>query len=170
MFLPVLLPAVSMLTSKISTMKNKIILLCFLAAMLVGGCKKDYLEVTPTTSIASSDAFKTTANAWAALNGIHRSLYIQYYGQQDEGGQGANMTYMDMLGDDLVNPTTGNGWYISTYRWTAHRSATGTVPYFNYRFYYTIIANANMIIDNVDGATGPDADKKIIKGQALAYR
>jgi hypothetical protein len=159
-----------MLTSKISTMKNKIILLSFSAAMLLGGCKKDYLEVTPTTSIASSDAFKSTANAWAALNGIHRSLYIQYYGQQDEGGQGANMTYMDMLGDDLVNPTTGNGWYISTYRWTAHRSATGTVPYFNYRFYYTIIANANMIIDNIEGANGPDADKKIIKGQALAYR
>jgi hypothetical protein len=44
------------------------------------------------------------------------------------------------------------------------------VPYFNYRFYYTIIANANMIIDNVDKAEGPDAEKKVIKGQAYAYR
>jgi starch-binding outer membrane protein, SusD/RagB family len=74
------------------------------------------------------------------------------------------------MGEDLVNTTQGNGWFISTYRWTAHRAATGTVPYFNYRFYYTIIANANMIIDNVDKAEGPEAEKKVIKGQAYAYR
>lgn len=149
--------------------KNKLFILAA-SVLLVVSCKKNYLEVTPTTSIAVTDAFKTTTNAWAALNGIHRSLYIQYYSQQDEGGQGANMIYMDMLGEDLVNPTTANGWFISTYRWQAHRTATGTVPYFNYRFYFTIIANANMIIANVDNASGPDADKKVIKGQALAYR
>src|ERR1700674_1738155 len=106
---------------------------CFFALLLfLASCKKDYLETAPTDSVSASAAFSTTANAWAALNGIHRSLYIQYYGQQDEGGQGANMAYVDMLGEDLVNTTQGNGWYIPTYRWTAHRAATGTVPYFNY--------------------------------------
>lgn len=149
--------------------KYSIVFICFCFASLVA-CKKNYLETSPTNAVSAATAFQTTANAWEALNGIHRSLYIQYYAQQDEGGQGANMVYVDMLGDDLVNTTQGNNWYISTYRWTAHRNATGTVPYFNYRFYYTIIANANMIIDNVDKATGPDADKKVIKGQALAYR
>jgi hypothetical protein len=152
------------------TLRNRFIVALFSVGALATGCKKTYLETTPTTSIAATDAFKTTANAWAALNGIHRSLYIQYYSQQDEGGQSANMIYSDMLGEDLVNPTTGNGWFLSTYRWQAHRSATGSVPYFNYRFYYTIVANANMIIDNVDAAEGSDAEKKVIKGQALAYR
>jgi starch-binding outer membrane protein, SusD/RagB family len=154
-------------------MKNNILKLsavAFAVITAVSSCKKEYLETSPTDSIAAVDAFKTTANAYAALNGIHRSLYIQYYSQQDQGGQGANMIYMDMLGEDLVNTTQGNGWFISTYRWLAHRSATGSVPYFNYRFYYTIIANANMIIDNVDKAAGPDSEKKMIKGQALAYR
>lgn len=153
-------------------MKKNLLIISFASTVVfMSSCKKDYLNVTPTTSIAASDAFKTTTNAWAALNGIHRSLYIQYYGSQDMGGQSANMIHMDMLGEDLVNPTTGNGWFISTYRWQAHRSATGTnAVYFNYRFYYTIIANANMIIDNVDGAVGPDADKRIIKGQSMAYR
>jgi len=151
--------------------RNFLIVIFLLAILSLGACKKSYLDVTPTTSIAASDAFSTTANAWAALNGIHRSLYIQYYSSQDMGGQSANMIHIDMLGEDLVNPTTGNGWFISTYRWQAHRAATGTnAVYFNYRFYYTIIANANMIIDNVDRASGPDADKKVIKGQALAYR
>jgi hypothetical protein len=150
--------------------RNKIILAFLSASMVMGGCKKTYLETTPTTSIAASDAFASTNNAWAALNGIHRSLYIQYYSNQDQGGQSANMIYMDMLGEDLVNTTQGNGWFVSTYRWLAHRSATSTVPYFNYRFYYTIIANANMIIDNVDAASGGQAEKDVIKGQALAYR
>lgn len=149
---------------------NRYIVALISVGLLATSCKKNYLETTPTTSISASDAFKTTANAWAAINGIHRSLYIQYYSNQDQGGQSANMIYSDMLGEDLVNTTQGNGWFISTYRWLAHRSATSTVPYFNYRFYYTVIANANMIIDNVDAAEGPANDKKVIKGQALAYR
>jgi hypothetical protein len=153
-------------------MKLNYIAMFFLSStLLLAGCKKDYLETSPTTSIGAGDAFSTTANAWAALNGIHRSLYIQYYSNQDQGGQSANMMYMDQLGEDVVNTTQGNGWLISTYRWIAHRNANGTgTAYFNYRFYYTIIANANMIIDNVDQAEGVQAEKNVIKGQAYAYR
>jgi hypothetical protein len=151
--------------------KNSLAITIFAASLLsMAGCKKDYLDVNPTTSIAVADAFRSTTNGWAALNGIHRSLYIQYYGNQDQGGQSANMIYMDMLGEDVVNTTAGNGWFIAPYRWQAHRSATSTMPMFNYRFYFTIIANANMIIDNIDGADGPQAEKNQIKGQALAYR
>ncbi len=134
------------------------------------GCKKDYLETKPTDAVSSGSAFSTTANAMVALNGIHRLLYSQHYGQQDEGGQSANMIYSDMMGEDLVNPTTGNGWFITTYRWTAHRAATGTVPFFNYAFYYEIIGNANQIIANIDAATGTAADRNQIKGEALCYR
>jgi len=133
-------------------------------------CKKDYLETKPTDAASSASAFTTTGNAMIALNGIHRLLYSQHYSQQDEGGQSANMLYMENLGEDFINTTTGNGWFITTYRWTAHRSATGTVPFFNYAFYYEIIGNANQIIANIDAAVGTDADKKQIKGEALAYR
>jgi len=80
------------------------------------------------------------------------------------------MIDMDMLGEDLVNPTTGNGWFISTHRWLDHRNENAWSPYFNFDFYYKIIANANMIIKYIDGAEGPEADRKAIKGQALAYR
>jgi starch-binding outer membrane protein, SusD/RagB family len=139
-------------------------------AVLLPSCKKDYLQTAPTDQAAQGDIFKTTANAWNAINGIHRSLYIQYNGRQDQGGQSKNMIDMDMLGEDLVNPTTGNGWFITTYRWTDHRNENAWSPYFNFQFYYDIIANANMIIANIDAAVGPDADKKAIRGQALAYR
>ena len=138
--------------------------------VMLPSCKKDYLETFPTDQAAQGDIFKTTANAWNAINGIHRSLYIQYNSRQDQGGQSKNMIDMDMLGEDLVNPTTGNGWFITTHRWTDHRNETAWSPYFNFQFYYQIITNANMIIANIDAATGPDQDKKTIKGQALAYR
>ncbi len=154
-------------------MKRKLInslLALTVVTVLLPSCKKDYLGTNPTDQVASSDIFKTTTNAWNAINGIHRSLYIQYNSRQDQGGQSKNMIDMDMLGEDLVNPTTGNGWFISTYRWQDHRNENGWTPFFNFDFYYGIITNANMIIANVDGATGPEADKKVIKGQALAYR
>lgn len=138
--------------------------------MTLGACKKDYLETAPTNAVSSADVFKTTTNAWTAINGIHRMLYIQWNGNQDQGGQSANMIYMDMLGEDLVNTAQANGWFISCYRWLDHRNVNHRVPYFNYQFYYKIIANANMILANIDGAVGPDADKRYIKGQALTYR
>lgn len=136
----------------------------------LSSCKKDYLETTPTDQVSDADIFKTTTNAWNAINGIHRSLYLQYNSRQDQGGQSKNMIDIDFLGDDLVSPTTANGWFISTYRWQDHRNENGWTPYFNFQFYYLIITNANMIIANIDAASGPDADKKAIKGQALAYR
>ncbi|MBE2231680.1 MAG: RagB/SusD family nutrient uptake outer membrane protein [Chitinophagaceae bacterium] len=152
-------------------MRNTKFTLLALAAMLsLASCKKDYLETAPTNATSSDDVFKTTANAWTAINGIHRMLYIQWNGNQDQGGQSANMIYMDMLGEDLVNTAQANGWFISCYRWLDHRNVNHRVPYFNYQFYFKIIANANMIIANIDNAEGPEADKKIIKGQALAYR
>ena len=151
-------------------MKNvKILIYSMTFSLLLWGCSEEYLEVSPTTDIAAGDAFANTDNAWAAINGIHRSLYIQYYGNQDQGGQGANMIYVDLMGEDVVF-THNSAWFRGTYRWQDPFDASDKVPYFNYRFYYTIISNANMIIDNVDEAEGPQADIDAIKAEALAYR
>ena len=145
-------------------------LLIIAGLAILSSCKKSYLETSPTNAVSQDDIFKTTTNAWNAINGIHRSLYVQYNGRQDQGGQSKNMIDVDFMGDDLVSPTTANGWFITTYRWLDHRNENGWTPFFNYDFYYGIITNANMIIANIDGASGPDADKRAIKGQAFAYR
>ncbi len=141
-------------------------------AQVISSCKKTYLDTLPTDALPSELVFTTTTNALAALNGIHRSLYYQYLSNQDEGGQGTIMIYMDMLGEDLVQTTQGNGWFNSVYQWTSHRNVqgNGTASYFAYYFYYKLIANANMIINNIDKAAGTDADRKSIKGEALCYR
>ena len=141
----------------------------FLILIVFNSCKKNYLDTVPTDQVSSASAFTTTTNAWAALNGIHRLLYVQYY-QGDQGGQGANMLYMEAMGDDWVMNAQANGWWINQYKWLSHRSATSLIPYFNYIFYYQIIGNANLIIQNIDAASGPDIDKKAIKAEALTFR
>jgi starch-binding outer membrane protein, SusD/RagB family len=148
---------------------NKGVLL--VAALLVfSACSEDYLETAPTDQVSTVDAFKTTKNAWAALNGIHRLLFSQIYSVQAQGGQSGNMLYVDILGEDLVFPNTSNSWLRSEYQWITHRSPSSSITFYNYTFYYMIISNANMIIANIDVADGPEADKKAIKGEALTLR
>lgn len=150
--------------------KAKPVLGFFIMALFFSSCSKDYLNTLPTDAISEADAFKTTDNAWAALNGMHRLLYRQYYSSQALGGQSGNMIYMDALGEDLVMTARSTGWFINEYAWINHRNPNSTIVYYNYLFYYTFVSNANMIIANIDKAEGPEQDKKTIKGQALAYR
>jgi hypothetical protein len=138
-------------------------------AMVSTSCSKDYLNTGPTDQVSSESAFTTTTNAMQALNGIHRAMYFQW-ANQGEAGEGSMNINRDMLGEDLVMTSSGNGWYNTTYQWLAHRTETGTTPYFPWRMYYRFIANANMIISNIDKAIGSDADKNAIKGEALVYR
>ncbi|HTE25142.1 RagB/SusD family nutrient uptake outer membrane protein [Flavitalea sp.] len=143
-----------------------------LVVMVLGAtsCSKEYLETAPTNETAVATVFTTTTNAFAALNGMHRYMYSQWFGQQDQGGQSGNMLYMDVMGEDLVMTAQSNGWLISTYKWQTHRNANSSVSSYNYLFYYAMIGNANLILANIDNVEGPEAEKKLIKGQALAYR
>ncbi len=138
-------------------------------SLFMTSCSEDWLDTNPTDQVGSADAFTTTGKALGALNGIHRSMYFQW-ANQGEAGEGSMKINRDMMGEDLVMTSSGNGWYNTTYQWVAHRSETASVDYFPWRMYYRIIANANMIINNIDNAEGPQGDKDMIKGQALTYR
>ncbi len=153
-----------------TVMKNKLILALVALVLLSTGCKKDYLDVVPPTRLSTETIFSTTKNAEAAINGMHRILYVQWYGRQAEGGQSGNMLYMDVLGEDFVMTAQANGWFVAEYRWLAQRNELSAMVRYNYGFYYVFIGNANMIIANIDNAVGPEEDKRRIKGQAYAYR
>ncbi|RYE27567.1 MAG: RagB/SusD family nutrient uptake outer membrane protein [Sphingobacteriaceae bacterium] len=144
--------------------------IAFGLALSLVSCKKEYLETKPTNQVATADAFSTTTNAWAALNGIHRIMYSQIFGTQAQGGQSGNMLYTDIMGEDVVMNTTSSSWLRSEYQWTAHRNASSSIDEYSYGFYYVIIGNANMIIANIDNATGTAADRNAIKAEALTYR
>lgn len=150
-------------------MKNiyKIILPLLALVLTMESCKKDYLNTQPTDKVPAADVYKTTTNLMAALNGIHRSLYVQY-SRQEEGGQGSVNLNIDYMGEDIVNTISTTAYGV--HKWATHRSASTLNNAFIYTFYYRIINNANLIIENVDQSEGPAADKRQIKAEALAYR
>jgi hypothetical protein len=132
-------------------------------------CKKDFLNTQPTDQISEADAFKSIANARAALNGVYRGLYRQYASQSQDGHPDIMISY-DFMGEDVVHFAAGTTYFRGSYRWVDHRSEASALNEWVYRFYYQMIANANMIISNIDGVPGTEAEKNDIKGQALALR
>ena len=148
----------------------KISVLLIAAVSLLASCGKSYLDTPATDRIAEEQALTTTDGCWKLLNGVHRILYSSHLGRQDLVGQGTNMMDMDIMGDDITISSVSD-WYLYPYLWlNAHRNPQSAISYFNYFFYYEIINNANLLIDNVKSAKGSEEEKKAILGQAYAYR
>jgi hypothetical protein len=135
----------------------------------MSSCSKDFLEVYPSNAVDVGLVFTTTQNAMGAVNGIHRMLYERYESDQDSGGYGAMMNVLDLMGEDVILGASPNR-YVGVTRWISHCSETDRVTRFAWTFYNKVIANANLIIGNIDGAAGQQADRDMIKGQAYAYR
>ncbi len=135
--------------------------------LFITSCRIDFLETYPTGAISNSAVTATTDNAWAALNGIHRALYTRYQ-MQGAGGLGGHYIVVDSQGDDQVY--NANDWYGDVYKWIGPRSADNAYCCYPWRMFYQWIANANVLINGIEGAQGPQPDKDAIKGQALVYR
>ncbi len=136
------------------------------AAYIFSACSKDFLDNYPTDSVSSFGVTSSTGTAMAALNGIHRSLYVRY-GSQGRGGLGAWYLHIDEQAEDMVfNYAT----WTTHLRWL-HRDATSSYNRENWLMFYGWIANANVLINGInEGTAGSQEDKDIIVGQALLYR
>jgi starch-binding outer membrane protein, SusD/RagB family len=149
--------------------KSRIMFLA-LAVIFLSSCKKSFLDTYSTTAVSATDAVASTKNAYTALNGIHRILYTQY-DNQPEGGEGAAMIIRDLMGEDMIYTNPGGRMDFAGFiQYISHRNVNSANMRFMYRMYYRIIANANVLIEGIDAASGPESDKRIIKGQALVYR
>ena len=137
-------------------------------AVLASSCSKDYLETSPTSSTSPATIFETTDNAALAINGICKLMTRQYLGSQGFNGEGTIKLYTgEYPGDNLVVNLPGWSTVINA---SYHDNKTSIYNYYNWYYYYLLIGNANSILENIDGATGPDAEKQFIKAQALSFR
>jgi hypothetical protein len=68
-----------------------------LAILSLSSCSEDFLVKKPTEFVDAS-ATSTTENLYSLLNGIHRSLYIRYEGQNETGIAGC-MQQVDIAGE-----------------------------------------------------------------------
>lgn len=157
-------------------MKNitKYIAPVFLSALVLGACKKSYLETAPSNQVTVDVIFKTTEGAQTALDGLYRLTYtfgIEDNGNHDLFGQKSFDLIMDLMGNDMVINKQGYNWFNGDYRYTAGASTTDAGrSYTTWLYYYQVVNNANSIISNIDAAAGTQDDKDNIKGQALFMR
>jgi len=138
------------------------------ASLSMTACKKSFLERRPTDQAATEDVFKTIEGAQAAVQGLNRLVYMLGSETDDFGYPSQALTF-DLMGEDMPVSAIGNGWFILEYRYTAARNAIENGQY-AWGFYYKFINNANFILANIDGITGEQAKKDMIKAQALTYR
>lgn len=102
--------------------KSALIILIASLIMVPVSCTEDYLETQPTDMLSGDVVFNSVQGAWGALNGLHRSMYIQYNSSQSNGGFAGMYLTIDMMGQDIVFNTSANGWFRGTYQWVDHRN------------------------------------------------
>ena len=149
-------------------MKKNLSALFLFIIMFTISCNKNFLETKSTSSIDQTIMFEDTKTALMAINGIHRIMY-EKGDYAPKMGYGYYMLWMDFMGEDLVY-TKSNAQFMNETNWTRHRDPVSQYPRHIYEFLYKIIANANMVIENIDAAEGTDEERDYIKGQAIFYR
>tara|TARA_R110001599_G_scaffold107142_1_gene269273 strand:+ start:28614 stop:30113 length:1500 start_codon:yes stop_codon:yes gene_type:complete len=147
---------------------SKIIILFIVLA--ASSCNEDFLDTFPTDQLGADQVLGTISNQRAALEGIHRHMYGVGGSQDERSGFGNMMINYDFLGQDVVNPQRGSGWFIAVHQWLEHRDNGSSLVEHTYDYFYSMIANANNIINSIDGVEGDANEKNNIKGQAYFYR
>lgn len=138
--------------------------------LLTTSCNDDFLDTTPTDSVDESLVLSTADGLLAAINGMHRNMYVRQNSSQGQNGYTSQMIISDVMAEDVVFPTAGNNWFVSQLRWLdAANVNSGSVAY-AWDFWYSMIKNSNKIIIKGADATGEQITKERAFGEAYAYK
>ncbi|MCR5077973.1 MAG: RagB/SusD family nutrient uptake outer membrane protein [Prevotella sp.] len=151
---------------------NKITAGALLAvAALTVSCSSDYLDTAPSQSVNPNAAYATTENARNTLNGIAKTMTTQYayYGQGFAGENAVIRLYENLPSQNYNYNRYASGW-APIHNHTFHTNSTRIYDSYAWAYYYSIIVNANALIEGIDKSEGPDADKKFIKASAMTFR
>ena len=155
-------------------MKKLLYILSFAGLMSFGSCS-DELNTEPTNSVSGSTIFENVTNAQTAINGVYRMLYVAgwsaSWGSENCGQTGIQLL-ADLMAEDHLMYSQGQGWFYEDYRLNVHGDYSNTSgrPYAVWNFYYTIISNVNYIIAAESTMEGDAAERDNIVGQAYAMR
>lgn len=133
---------------------------------LLGSCSKD-LNTAPTDAVAESELYKTADNIETVVNGTWGYFNDTYFTFANPG-YSAVLRTSDAMGSDVA-VTTKYG-YRDAYTFSEMGNATLNRVKSFWTLFYKVIDNMNNVIAKVDQATGDDAKKAQLKGQAKALR
>ena len=138
----------------------------YLAALLILGftaCKKDFLDVKPTSAGNASEAIKTVADAKVIVNGMMSKMTSSnYYGRNF-------ILYGDVKGGDLTIYSQGRG-LDGLYTFNHSKTTSSYSGFWNQ--IYNCILQANSILANIDKlkTEGTTENFDNIQGQVLTAR
>ena len=150
-------------------MKNIYRITLLIAALsLAASCSKEYLETSPESSTSPATIFSSTENVKLAINGMSKMMTSQYLSTQGLNGEGTIKTWYGNFGNDLQR-CNQTGW-AALWNHTYNEQVNSTYLVYPWYYYYKIIVNANQVLENVDNAEGPEAERQYFKAQALVFR
>lgn len=135
----------------------------------------DQLTTGDAQKVPSESVLSSTAGLNMVLNAVYNSFLMGDNGagsQNDASyaGMAGYPMHYDVGGPDIISTTNYGGSAESTYKYLSERTmASGNADRI-WTNMYKVINQVNQILDVVDQATGTDAEKAALKGQALAMR
>ena len=156
-------------------MKKNLLYIFSLAGLLTFNSCADELNTEPTDKVSGTQVFEDANSAEAAINGVYRMLYVAGWSANwgsENCGQTAIQLLADLMAEDHLMYSQGQGWFYEDYRLNVHGDFSNTSgrSYSIWNFYYTIISNLNYIIASENTMGGDPAEVKRIVGQAYAMR
>ena len=142
--------------------------LCAVLLSLAASCSKDYMQTMPESAVAPATIFASTQSVELAINGMCKMMTTQYLSVQGLNGEGTIKTWYGNFGNDLQR-SNQTGW-AALWNHTMNESVNSTYLVYPWYYYYKIIGNANQVIENIDEAEGPEAERQFYKAQALVFR
>lgn len=142
-------------------------------ALFATGCQKEFFETKPSEDVGTEEITSSTKGLYTLLNGLHYQFVkpgASGDGRAYDWGQKSIDMALDIMGEDVVVAVSGYDWFTYHAQYVSTEAANYWMPYHVWRFYYTLINNANQILDAVDAASGPSNEKDDIRSQALTYR
>lgn len=155
-------------------MKKLIYILSLVGLLGFNSCA-DELNTEPTDKVSGSTIFEDVTSAKSAINGVYRLLYTAGWSSSwatENNGQTGIQLLADLMAEDHLMYSQGQGWFYEDYRLNVHADYTHKSgrSYAVWNFYYTIISNVNYIIAAEETMGGDPQERDNIVGQAYAMR
>ena len=148
------------------------------SAAMLSGCAGDYLDVKNTQGVETNTAFGTTDKVKSSVNGIAKTMHTLYYGISSNyvlfglNGEGMVIDWFgEWCGQDNVNGLWENqANYNKVFSGDVFNVAGNVIISYPWKYYYTVITNANSVILHAEEAVGNAGLNKFYKAEALTFR
>ncbi len=155
---------------------TKILMAGALAGAMAGAlaaCSDGYMDLSPEGDFTAATVFHTTDMLDGAVNGLSQIMSESYssdgFGRQGNNGEGTIILWYGAYGGHDAQYSDATS-YTTVVNRNFHSSSSHNYTYYPWYYYYMLIANANNILENADGAEGAQKEKDFYKAQALVYR